>query len=92
VSDGPGGHQYVLSSEDELVAYLSSETSVEGKTYPAQTVALSGLATSAGTYRIETVDPATGVIATRDDRVSGGSLSVDLPAFTDDIVVHAVPV
>lgn len=91
VRDGPGSHQYVLSSGEEMVTYLSSDTSVEGNTYPAETVAVSGLATSSGRYRVEIIDPAVGVIDTLEDRVSGGRLSVDLPAFTDDIVVHVSP-
>jgi hypothetical protein len=88
IASGPGDHQYVLSSEREVIAYCSSATSQEGVTYPESTVALDGLETEDGTYTLDIVDPVDGIDAAGDAEVAAGEAAVELPAFTDDIAVH----
>ena len=87
-SAGPGSHRLVLSSSREAVAYLSSATGQSNVNFTAQTLRLRNLALANGTYTVEIVKPDTGVINTRTVSVTGGSVDLSLPAFTDDLAVH----
>ena len=90
VGEGPGAHRYVLSSEREAVAYCSSATAREGVRFPAGKLRLEGLALMDGRYKAEFVDPEKGLWRTAEGQVTRGALTLDLPAFTDDIAVHLI--
>jgi len=62
VSSGPGGHQYVLSADSEAVAYCSLGTAKENVSFDASNLRLTGLATDDGSYTLNVIDPATGVV------------------------------
>jgi hypothetical protein len=88
VDDGPGDQQYVLSSEVEAIVYCSSPSTEEDVTYPACELRLSELALADGSYSVNIIDPAEGLISTRDRRVSNGAISIDVDSCTDDLAVH----
>jgi hypothetical protein len=88
ITSGPGSHQYVLSSKKEAVAYCSSASGKEGVKFKGQTLRLKDLSLAGGTYTMDIIKPDTGVLTTRSITVRGGTLSVKLPAFVDDIAVH----
>jgi hypothetical protein len=88
VASGPGSHQYVLSSENETVAYCSSATGKEGVRFQSQQLKLENLALANGNHLLDIVKPDRGVLSTDEVALSKGVLTVRLPAFTDDIAVH----
>jgi hypothetical protein len=88
IVSGPGSHQYVLSSKKDAVAYCSSATGKEGVKFKGQTLRLKDLSVAGGTYTMDIIKPDRGVRTTRSITVRGGTLSVKLPAFVDDIAVH----
>lgn len=90
VKSGPGAHRYVLSSEEEAVAYCSSATNQDGVKFAAATLELKALSLTNGTYIVEIIKPDRGVVDRKSVTVKGGSASVDLPAFVDDLAVHFV--
>jgi hypothetical protein len=88
VAKGPGSHRYVLSSSKEALVYLSSATGRENVNYNAQLLKLRNLALSDGTVQVSIIDPKIGTLDKFSATVSGGHVSLSLPAFTDDIAVH----
>ncbi len=88
VESGPGSHQYVLSSKRQAVAYCSSATGKEEVKFKSQTLKLKNLSLANGTYTMDTIKPDSGLLTTRTLTITGGTMSVKLPSFTDDIVVH----
>ena len=88
VKSGPGKQRYVLSSAQEGVVYLSSETGKENVTYDAQSLQLQDLALQDGTYKAEITKPDKGTTSSLSVSVSNRSLTLDLPAFEDDLAVH----
>jgi len=96
IESGPGrypalrepSHKYVLSSRKEAVAYCSSATAKEGVKFESQLLKLKGLSLSDGSYRMDIVKPDKGVLITHKLTVENDTVSVRLPAFTDDIAVH----
>jgi len=88
IQSGPGSHQCVLSSKKEAVAYCSSATAKEGVRFKSQLLKLRDLSVADGTYTAEIIKPDRGILATRTVTVKGDALSVELPAFVDDIAVH----
>jgi len=85
---GPGSHQYVLSSKSQAVAYCSSATGKEGVKFKSQTLKLKNLSLANGTYATDIIKPDSGLLTTRTLTVTGGTTSVKLPSFIDDIVVY----
>ena len=92
IHGAPGEHQFVLSSQRELVLYLSSGPKGDGVEYAARPIRIDGLPLRRGTdYRLDIVDPKEnrGVLVTRLVAIAEtGKLEMELPAFTDRIVVH----
>jgi hypothetical protein len=86
-------HEYLLSSEREALAYISSPTGIEGEEFPATMVKIADSALADGAYTVEIIKPdrhvEDGVLARFTDvTVAEGSVELRLPAFTDDIAVH----
>ncbi len=96
IESGPGSdpalrersHKYVLSSGKEAVAYCSSATAKEGVKFRSRVLKLKDLPLSDGGYRIDIVKPDKGILSTRRMAVENGTVTLRLPAFTDDIAVH----
>lgn len=88
VQSGPGSHQYVLSSAKEVIVYCSSATGESGVRFAEETLQLEDLSLDNGIYSIDIIKPDAGTMATRTLTVSQGVLSLKLPSFTDDLVVH----
>jgi len=88
IAAGPGAHQYVLSSPLEALAYVSSATAAQDVDYGPATLVLEQLALEDGTYVADLVQPAQGIVDSLSVEVSGAAVSIDLPAFTDDLFVH----
>jgi len=88
IESGPGSHQFVLSSSKEAVVYCSSATAKEGVTFNSELLKLQDLSVADGTYTAEIIKPDSGILATDNVIVRGGTLSVKLPTFVDDIAVH----
>jgi len=88
IESGPGSHKYVLSSKKEAIAYCSSATAKEGVKFESQALKLKDLSLSDGSYRMDIVKPDRGVLMTRQLAVEEGAVTLRLPVFTDDIVVH----
>jgi len=88
IESGPGSHKYVLSSKKEAVVYCSSATAKEGVKFERQPLKLKDLSLSDGNYRMDIVKPDKGILSTRRMAVENGTVTLRLPAFTDDIAVH----
>ncbi len=88
VAMGPGRYRYVLSGESEAIVYCSSGMGQEGVSFPVNTLRVRDLGLADGAYSMDIVAPAVGLLEIRAVEVQGGRLAVELPAFTDDIVVH----
>jgi hypothetical protein len=78
----------VLSSKKEAIAYCSSATAKEGVKFESQALKLKDLLLSDGDYRMDFVKPDRGVLITHHLDVENGTVTIRLPAFTDDIAVH----
>ncbi|MGD1804891.1 hypothetical protein ACP6PL_05550 [Dapis sp. BLCC M126] len=83
-----GLHKYVLSSNKETVAYISSKSGKQGVNFDSQKLILENLALANGSYKSDIIKPDTGVLETSIVTVKDGVVSFDLPSFTDDIAVH----
>lgn len=81
-------HRYVLSSPQEAIAYLSSETGKQEINFPEQTISLKNLLLTDGRYQVDLFKPDQGVISSSKLEVRQGKTEVQLPAFTDDIAIH----
>lgn len=86
-------HRYVLSSAREAVAYVSSNTGQQNRTFKAASIKISGSSLANGKYTVDIVKPdqqsKDGLLQRiRNVAVNKGALTVKLPKFTDDIVVH----
>ena len=88
IESGPGSHRFVLSSKKEAVVYCSSVTAKEAVKFKSEPLKLKNLSLADGTYTADIIKPDSGVLATHTVTVKGGTLSVALPGFTDDIAVH----
>jgi hypothetical protein len=86
-------HRYVLSSNREAVAYISSNTGQQNKSFKAASVKITKSALQNGKYTVDIIKPDKpsndGLLQRITNvAVSNGTLTVKLPAFKDDIVVH----
>ena len=90
VTAGPGRRQMVLSSCAEALVYLASGLSDIGTQYPATTLKVADLALNNGTYEVAIWRPIApgGRIETIIRDISGGRISIDLPSFEDDLMLH----
>jgi len=88
VESGPAKHQYVLSSRKEAIAYCCSATAKENVKFDSRLLKLKDLSLSDGNYTADIIKPDKGILKTQNVAVKGGSVSLKLPAFVDDIAVH----
>lgn len=91
VIKGPGRHRFVLSSSDEALVYLASQTGKEAVEFPASTLRLSNLGLDDGTYTASLYSPTTGPIETREVIIRYSKATIPLPAFIDDLMIHITP-
>jgi hypothetical protein len=91
VTEGPGRHQLVLSSRDEAVVYLASRTGKEAVEFPASELRVSNLRLNDGAYTVSVFSPINGPIEAREVSIKGNKLSISLPAFIDDLIIHITP-
>lgn len=89
-SSGPGHVQMALSSQEEAVVYFSSKPGIENERFPAQRTRLENLALKDAVYKVEIWKPAApgGIIEEQSYKVAKGKVTMELPAFADDLVVH----
>lgn len=88
----PIGHNLVLGSPREVVAYVCSPTGIEGMEYRPRGVQmrLADLPLADGEYRARFFDPKSGPAGERTIRVRRGTTNFRTPDFVDDYVVHIV--
>ena len=91
----PIGHNLVLASSQEVIAYVSSPTGIEGYHYGPRgaQIRLADLPLADGQYRAEFFDPKSGSAGARMIRVRGGTTNFRTPPFVDDYAIRiaAVP-
>ena len=90
VSKGPGRVHMVLSSRKEAVIYFSSKPGIEKKHFIAQQAELGNLALKDSTYTIEIWKPSApgGVIKKNSCESLNGKVTIELPHFVDDLIIH----
>jgi hypothetical protein len=86
-------HKYLLSSSREAVAYVSSNTGAMNVNFPAQPLQINDSRLTNGTYRVDIIKPDrladNGLLRRMSNvSVSNGALTVQLPTFRNDVVVH----
>ena len=88
----PLGHNLVLSSQKEIIAYISSPTGIEGYRYEPQGVQirLADLPFSDGEYTANFFDPKSGPVGSRNIRIRNGTTNFRAPDFTDDYAIHII--
>ncbi|MCP4614497.1 MAG: hypothetical protein GY845_37940 [Planctomycetes bacterium] len=88
----PLGHNLVLSSQKEIIAYVSSPTGIEGYRYDPQGVQirLADLPFSDGEYTANFFDPKLGPVGSKNIRIRNGTTNFRAPDFTDDYAVHII--
>ncbi len=88
----PIGHNLVLSSDREVVAYVSSPTGIAGFAYSPRgaQIRLADLPLADGEYHAAFFDPKSGPAGARAIRVKDGTTNFRTPDFVDDLVVHIV--
>ena len=86
----PIGHNLVLSSNKEVIAYASSPTGIEGYDYSPRGAQfrLADLPLEDGEYIARFFDPKAGPIGSKTIRVRSGRTNFRTPDFVDDYVVH----
>ena len=94
----PVGHNLVLSSQKEIIAYISSPSGVDGyeflwenqnMKFGAQ-INLAGLPFDDGRYQAEFIDPKSGPVQSRVISINQGKAIFGTPLFVDDYVIHIV--
>jgi hypothetical protein len=90
VSKGPGHIRMVLSSQKEAVAYFSSKPGIEKKRFSAQKARLEDLILKHGIYKVEIWNPSApgGIIKNDSCKATNGKVTIELPDFVDDLVIH----
>ena len=90
IASGPGFRKMVLSSKKEALAYMASEMGQIGTEYDEQVLSLTDIALLDGSYRVDIWNPdaSVGLVKTVESTVKDGSVSINLPSFTDDLAVH----
>jgi len=87
------GHNMVLSSPKEIIAYISSPTGLENIVYPAPRGAmvwLYDLLFEEGEYKAQFFDPKSGPTKSKIITIKDGTTIFRTPEFVDDFVVHIV--
>lgn len=87
----PLGHNLVLSSPKEAIAYISSPTGFDDFKYssPVQ-IRLADIPFPDGHYSASFFDPKKGPAGSRKVRIKDGRAIFGAPGFTDDCVIHIV--
>lgn len=88
VQSGPGQHQYVLSSSQEGLVYLSSATRQEDVPFEAEDLRLRNMALANGDYAADIISPEQGALSTSNLTVDRGRTAIALPAFSNELAIH----
>jgi hypothetical protein len=88
----PVGHNLVLSSSKEVLAYVCSPTGLDGIAYAPRGAQfrLANLPLANGQYIAHFFDPKSGPAGTRTVRIRKGMVNFRTPDFVDDYVVRIV--
>ncbi len=88
----PLGHNFVLSSEKEIIIYMSSPTGMEGYKYNMRggPIKLAGLPFSDGKYTAHFFDPKSGEAGSKNVVISNGKAAFGAPDFVDDLAIRIV--
>ena len=87
----PLGHNLVLSSPREIIAYISSPTGFEAYEYTAPVqIRLADLPFADGLYTANFFDPKTGPSGSRKVSIKAGRAIFGAPGFIDDYVIHII--
>lgn len=87
----PLGHNLVLSSRKEIIAYMSSPTGIEGFEYSAPVqIRLGDLPFPDGLYTATFFDPKKGPAGFRNVNIKKGRAIFGMPGFTDDCAIHII--
>lgn len=86
----PIGHNLVLSSPKEVIAYACSPTGIDGYEYMPHgaQMRLADLPLEDGEYVVRFFDPKSGPAGSRTVRVRSGETKFRTPDFVDDYVAH----
>jgi hypothetical protein len=86
----PVGHNFVLSSDREIIAYVSSPTGIEGYRYGPNgaQLRLRELPFPDGQYHSRFFDPKSGPAGKQLIRIRNGTANFRTPDFVDDFVVQ----
>lgn len=92
VSEGPGSVHMVLSSQKEAVVYFSSRPGIEKEHFPARQVRLENLLLNDDGCKVEVWKPTApgGIIRQDSCRSVNGKVTIELPGFVDDLVLHII--
>jgi len=88
----PVGHNLVLSSSKEVIAWVCSPTGIEGVAYAPRDAQfrLADLPLADGQYKALFFDPKLGPTGSRTVRVRKGTVNFRTPDFVDDYVVRII--
>lgn len=86
----PIGHNLVLGSKKEVIAYVSSPTAIDSYKYAPKgpLLKLDKLPLSDGQYRAEFFNPKSGPAGFRNIKVLNGYTAFSIPVLVDDYAVH----
>lgn len=84
------GHNLVLSSPKEVIAYVSSPSGMEDYKYAPSgaQMRLADLPLKDGRYRARFFDPKSGPAGTKTIYIRNGTTNTRTPVFVDDLVMH----
>ncbi len=88
----PIGHNLVLASNKEVIAYVSSPTGIEGVAYAPRgaQIRLADLPLEDGKYTAQFFDPKSGPAGSKTIHVRSSTVNFRTPDFVDDYVVRII--
>ncbi len=89
----PLGHNLVLSSDKEIIAYVCSPTGMENVPYAYASsggaqIRLTDLPFPDGKYQATLFDPKSGFVKSNEIRIQNGDCMFGTPPFIDDMAIH----
>jgi hypothetical protein len=87
IAGGPGDRRYLLLSPQRALLFLESLPGTAGRTFPEGRLRLEDLGWSDGEIGAWIVDPRDGRLTSSRTAASGGTVSIDLPAFRDELAL-----
>jgi len=88
IVSAPGAERYCLASEREAVIYMESGARTAGVKYGPGRLELKNLPLRPGRVSVAVYSPTAGPLSETQQALTEGGLTVELPAFTDDLAVH----